>query len=200
MGQDVRLLDASLTNRAGRWAYIPAMLTRNVVLAIVAIPLLGSMGKIRKESLPATQADSLALREAIERGARGFMRGDPDSILAHYAPDVILSYPGIPDQDYATLARGYAELRNRPSNVSSETRPSFDEILVSGNLAVVRLRWTTTTRVASADGPARETVRRLRDLQVWRRESTGEWRFIRGMHYPDSTATSGLRATVRPAR
>jgi len=60
---------------------------------------------------PASAAsDSARIRTAIERGARGFERGMPDSILAHYAPDVILSYPGIPDQDYRTLAQGYSQL------------------------------------------------------------------------------------------
>jgi ketosteroid isomerase-like protein len=117
------------------------------------------------------------------------MRGDPDSILSHYAQDIVLSYPGIPDQDYATLAKGYGELRSRPAHVTANTRPTFDEILVNGDLAIVRVRWTTTISVAARDTlPAREATRYLRDLQVWRREPAGEWRFIRGMHYPDSTA------------
>ena len=134
-------------------------------------------------------ADSAAIRAAIERGVRGFERGDPDSILAHYARDVVLSYPGIPDQDYATLARGYAELRTRPATVRATTTPTFDEILVTRDLAVVRVRWTTTiTRAATDSAAEREQTRYLRDLQVWRREPGGVWRFVRGMHYRDSTA------------
>jgi len=146
---------------------------------------------------PASAAsDSARIRTAIERGARGFERGMPDSILAHYAPDVILSYPGIPDQDYRTLAQGYSQLPARPSWLSATTTPTFDEILVTRDLAVVRLRWTTTIREAAHDSfVARQTTRYLRDLQVWRREPTGEWRFVRGMHYRDSTA-----APLPPAR
>lgn len=140
-------------------------------------------------------ADSAAIRGAIERGARGFERAQPDSILANYARDIILSYPGIPDQDYATLARGYGQLRNRPANESATTTPTFDEILVSGDIAVVRLRWTTTIRsAATATTAAAESTRYLRDLQVWRREADGEWRFIRGMHYRDSTAAPSAPA------
>jgi len=146
---------------------------------------------------PASAAsDSARIRTAIERGARGFERGMPDSILAHYAPDVILSYPGIPDQDYRTLAQGYSQLPARASWLSATTTPTFDEILVTRDLAVVRLRWTTTMREAAHDSfAARQTTRYLRDLQVWRREPTGEWRFVRGMHYHDSTA-----APLPPAR
>jgi len=133
--------------------------------------------------------DAAEIRAKILRGAEGFERGEPEKILAHYARDVVLSYPGIPDQDYATLARGYAELRNRPASITATTRPTFDEILVSGDLAIVRVRWTTTIRSAATDStPAREATRWLRDLQVWRREPDGAWKFIRGMHYRDSTA------------
>ena len=138
---------------------------------------------------PTATGDSAAIREAIERGARGFERGDPDAILAHYGRDVVLSYPGVPDQDYETLARAYRELRSRPASVTATTRPTFDEILVSGDLAIVRVRWTTTIRSAATDStPAREATRWLRDLQVWRRDAAGDWKFIRGMHYRDSTA------------
>jgi hypothetical protein len=134
-------------------------------------------------------ADSIAIRSAIERGARGFANGEPDSILAHYAPDIVLSYPGTPDQNYATLALGYGELRRRPASVTATTTPTFDEILVGHDLAVVRVRWTTIIRVAATDTlAARQGTRYLRDLQVWRRGRSGEWQFIRGMHYPDSTA------------
>lgn len=136
-----------------------------------------------------TVSDSAYIRAAIERGARGFEHGAPDSILAHYAPDVILSYPGIPDQDYATLARGYNELRKRPPGTRATTTPTFDEIIITRDIAVVRLRWRTAIREAAHDAvPAGETIRYLRDLQVWRRESSCEWRFVRGMHYRDSTA------------
>ena len=120
------------------------------------------------------------------------MRGDPDAIMAHYAPDIVLSYPGIPDQDFAILTRSFGELRRRPANVSAVTVPTFDEILVSGNIGVVRVRWTTRIRVAATDtSAARESGRYLRDLQVWRREASGRWLFIRGMHYPDSVVAPG---------
>ena len=141
----------------------------------------------RHSSDPKAAQDAAEIRAKILRGAEGFMTGNPDLILAHYARDVILSYPGVPDMDYATLERGYAQLRNRPRGVSETTTPTFEEILVSDDMAVVRLMWTTTTTVARPPSTAR---RRLKDLQVWRREADGRWMFARGMHYrmpePDS--------------
>ena len=46
-------------------------------------------------------------------------------------------------------------------------------------MAVVRVRWTTTI----TDSTGRASTRRLRDMQVWRRERDGQWMFVRGMHY-----------------
>jgi steroid delta-isomerase len=131
----------------------------------------------------APDADAQAIRAKILTGARGFMIGNPDTVLAHYARDIVLSYPGIPDMDYATLARSYGELRRRPAGERAETTPTFDEVLVSGDMAIVRVRWTTTI----TDSTGRANTRRLRDLQVWRRERDGEWMFIRGMHYREPT-------------
>ena len=125
-------------------------------------------------------ADTAAIREAIRRGAAGFERGDPETIIAHYARDVVLAYPGVPDMDYAFLRKSYEELRTRPASIRARTVPTFDEVLVMGDLAVVRLRWQTTITDTAA---GRTTERRMKDLQVWRREPGGQWMFARGMHY-----------------
>lgn len=125
--------------------------------------------------------DEAVLRAAIEAGARACEAGRPDEVMAGYAPDIILSYPGIPDQDHASLLAGYRELC--PGSGGAEgtvetTRAAFEEILVSGDLAVVRVTWSTHLR-----GMAEGAVRRLRDMQVWRRTPQG-WRFSRGVHFP----------------
>jgi ketosteroid isomerase-like protein len=142
-------------------------------------------GCVHAARRPRPNDDAAAIRASIEKGARGFMSANPDSILAHYAPDIVLSYPGTPDQDYATLVKAYGDLRSRPTDVVAKTVPTFDEILVSGDLALVRLRWTTT--IAQGN---RTSTRHLKDFQLWRREPGNRWAFIRGMHYPDSTAAS----------
>ena len=147
-------------------------------------PLLLLLAALAPAAAGAQQRDSARavaeIRAKILRGAEGFERGDPAMILAHYARDVVLSYPGEPDMRYDTLAAGYAQLRARPATVTARTTPTFDEILVSGDMAVVRVRWTTTIADAAA---GRSSTRRMKDLQVWRRERDGAWMFVRGMHY-----------------
>lgn len=132
-------------------------------------------------------ADVEAVRALVIRSGDAFNAKDPDAIIALYSRDVILTYPGIPDQDYATLDAGYREMTNLPAGVTVTTVPAIEEIIVSGDLAVVRVAWNTTTVQAE---PARRSTRQLRDMQVWRREADG-WKFFRGMHFRVPTPAGG---------
>jgi ketosteroid isomerase-like protein len=141
---------------------------------VIAIVMAGcASGQNRK-------CDEEALREAIVRSAAAFNAGDADAIIAPYARDVVLSYPGIPDMTYEMLKQSYIEMVDRPSGVTVSTVPTIEEVLVSGDLGIIRVMWTTTTTVAD---PPRVETRKLKDLQVWRREPNGTWTFARGMHY-----------------
>jgi ketosteroid isomerase-like protein len=124
-------------------------------------------------------SDQAEVRFAIEAGARACEAGRPDEIMRSYAPDILLQYPGVPDQDHATLLAGYRQLcRGEGEGTVETTRAAFDEILVVGDVAIARLIWSTHLR-GMPDG----AVRRLRDFQIWHRTTAG-WRFVRGVHYP----------------
>jgi uncharacterized protein (TIGR02246 family) len=120
------------------------------------------------------------LRSYIIQSGEAFNAGDPDAVMKRYARDVVLSYPGIPDMGYEALVQGYREMLKRKPGDTAKTTPTIEEILVSGDLAVIRVMWTTTTSQAN---PPRQETRQMKDLQVWRRESDGSWRFARGMHF-----------------
>jgi ketosteroid isomerase-like protein len=126
-------------------------------------------------------ADQALIRREIEAGARACESGRPDDIMRSYARDILLSFPGVPDQDYDSILAGYRRLCAGSSGgegTVETTRGEFQEILVSGDLAVVRVIWNTHLR-----GMPAGSVRRLQDLQVWRRTDQG-WRFSRGVHFP----------------
>ena len=131
-----------------------------------------------------TTSDEEAIRGEIEAGARACESGRPDEIMRGYARDILLSYPGIPDQDCDAILAAYRRLcagsDGGPGTVET-TRGLFQEILVSGDLAVVRVIWSTHLR-----GMPAGTVRHLQDMQVWRRTPEG-WRFFRGVHFPPAT-------------
>jgi uncharacterized protein (TIGR02246 family) len=166
------------------------MTCRAACLLLALLPLAAAAGAQGAAAPSAHARDSATVRSLVVRSGEAANAGDPDAVMALYARDVVLSYPGVPDQDYATLARGYREMLRTPG-VTLRTTPTFEEILVSGDLAVVRVIWTTTL---TQGDPARETTRRMKDLQVWRRESDGTWKFARGMHFrmaPPAAAAEG---------
>lgn len=119
------------------------------------------------------------VRRGILTYAAAANRGDVDGVLSVFSRDVLLSYPGIPDQRFDQLAAGYREMMGNPA-VKAQTEPTIDEITVSGNLAYARLVWNT---VVTDTRTGHRTTRQMKDLQIWRREPDGRWRFARGMHY-----------------
>jgi ketosteroid isomerase-like protein len=143
------------------------------------------------------ERDLETLRAAIIRSGEAFNARDHAAMMAPVARDLVLTYPGIPDMGYDSLSAGYRRMVDRPAGVTARTVPTVEEVLVSGDLAVIRITWTTTVTETS---PARSTTRQMRDMQVWRREADGGWKFFRGMHFrnppvtpptPQSTTASG---------
>jgi uncharacterized protein (TIGR02246 family) len=125
----------------------------------------------------ATTTDVQTLRQLIQQTAQAINTNDAAGIMAHYSKDIIVSYPGTPDTTYDEFDRSYRQMLT-PSTTTS-TVPTIDEILVSGDLAVVRMMWNTTI---ADKATGRSTSRQAKDLQVWRREN-GSWKFFRGMWY-----------------
>lgn len=120
-------------------------------------------------------SDEDQIRKGIETYTAAVNAGNPSAAIVVFAPDIITSYPGIPDSDYQTLLGFYRE----PAPGKTTTRPDIEEILVSGDLAIARIVWNTT--VVQTDGTS--SSRQMKDLQVWRRQPDGRWLFSRGIHY-----------------
>lgn len=131
-----------------------------------------------------SQRDQELLRQHVAESAEAVNRRDLKAMMATVSPDLILTYPGIADMGYVALEKAYTEMLALPAGTSVTTVPTIEEMIVSGDLAVVRIIWITTT----ASGPADRNVRRMRDMQVWRRNDRGEWKFTRGMHFREPAA------------
>jgi len=139
---------------------------------------------------PVASADSEsvnAVRAAILSYAAAVNAANPEGVIRGMADDIVLSYPGTPDSDYVTLASSYREMMQPRPGIRVRTVPSFEEMFASGDIVVARLTWTTTT---TNENTRRESVRKMKDLQVWRRDGKGDWRLARGMHYLLSNSTT----------
>jgi ketosteroid isomerase-like protein len=130
-------------------------------------------------SAPSSDKGADEVRALILEGAKACAAGLPEQVVAHYSRDIVLSYPGVPDQNYDDILAGYRRLcRGEGEGTVESTVPTFHEVTVMGKVAIARLTWTTRLR-----GMPAGATRQLTDFQVWRRGRAG-WEFVRGVHYP----------------
>ena len=127
---------------------------------------------------PPMNPDALEIQRIILAGAEACARGDQAGVMRQYDRNVVLSFPGAPDRGYESLAAGFARLcRGSGDGTVERTVPTFEEIIVGRDHALVRVMWQTDLRGGQS--------RMLRDFQYWHRTPEG-WRFRSGVHWPYS--------------
>ena len=126
---------------------------------------------------PGDPGDGEAIKAMIIAGAEACARGDQGGVMRQYDRAVLLSYPGTLDVGYDDLAASFSRLcKGAGKGTVERTVPTFEEIIVGRDTALVRIMWTTQLR----DAPG---SRMLRDVQYWHRTPEG-WRFRSGVHWP----------------
>lgn len=96
-----------------------------------------------------------------------------------FSADLISTMRGRPDEGRDTVCRRIAKALANP-RLRIRYTAQIKEIIVSGDLAVVRLEWLTQTRVGA--------VRRISHepgIDIFRRESDGNWRIFRFLAFSD---------------
>ena len=119
------------------------------------------------------------IRAALARWTDDFNAGRADAVCDLFAPALIADVRGAPERDFDTQCR---LLRQAISDPARGYRYAFDlkEVLVVGDLAAVRIVWTTTAR-DKASGQVTTSIDQ--GLDVFGRTSDGSWRIVRYMAY-----------------
>jgi uncharacterized protein (TIGR02246 family) len=132
---------------------------------------------------PATaQSDAVAekaIRDALSTWTSEFNARDAKRICDLFAPDLRYDFRGSPERDYNAMC---SLLRRALSDQSKKFTYSFDikEIIVSGDIAIVRLVWTSRV---SQEGSSQVTETKEPGLDVFRRQPDGKWRIARYIAY-----------------
>lgn len=160
---------------------------RRVVIARLtllcgALALAGA-GPGRSETPDA--AARAAIKTALLQWPKDFAAKDARAVCGLFAPDLEASYPGGPDRNYDAMCKHLTAVLNNPDKTFRYDAPRIDDILVSGDLAVVRLVWTL--RVTEKGKPG-ETVIRERGIDVFKRQKDGAWRISISHAYPEEPA------------
>ncbi len=120
-----------------------------------------------------------AIRAALTQWMADFNAGNGAKVCGLFAHDLIAQYRGQPERGYEELC----DLLKRSLDDRSKTYTyalAVKEILVAGDLAVVRLTWTLTLR--GKDG-AGETVSEEPGIDIFRRQDDGGWKISRYLAY-----------------
>ena len=140
--------------------------------------LLGFWGLTGSPAMADTEAEK-AIRDALTRWTADFNARNADRICDLFAPDLRYDFRGTPERDYNAMC---SALHRALGDRSKTLTYSFDikEIIVSGDMAIVRLVWTS--KLSRPDsGQVIET--KEPGLDVFRRQPDGLWRISRYMAY-----------------
>ena len=174
--------DQRCTTRARALALHRIRDTRTKLLSVMRAVLRGGLVSLALAAPAAAQGDSpaqAAIRAALTQWMADFNAGRADKVCALFAPDLIAVYRGQPDRGYDALC----DLLKRSLNDRSKTYTydlAIKEILVEGDLAVVRLTWTLTVK---AKEPPSEVTSSEPGMDIFRRQADGGWKIFRYIAY-----------------
>ncbi|MGA2638451.1 YybH family protein [Methylocella sp.] len=128
-------------------------------------------------ALPA-RADEAADKAAITARLRGFADAfnarDAAGFCDIFAPDLIATIPLAPEASREAICGNLDRLLARPDLRLHYDYPEIREIIVSGDIAVVRIMWTLTVRKGAEQDTTPEG-----GIDVFRRQPDGRWSIAR---------------------
>ncbi|MEI9899746.1 MAG: nuclear transport factor 2 family protein [Hyphomicrobium sp.] len=119
-----------------------------------------------------------AIRSTLQQWTKDFNSGNADAACKLFSPQLRYDFRGYPERGYEDIC---ALLTRSLRDESKRYAYSLDirEIIVSGDLAVVRLAWTLN--VTLPNGQVVTTVEP--GMDVFRRGADGQWQIIRYTAY-----------------
>jgi steroid delta-isomerase len=166
------MLIAGLTLGLGIFAVLAAILYR--------IATLDATSAESPAAAESTATAEQAVRSALATWNADFNAGNADQICDLFAPDLRYDYPGFPERGYdeiCTLLRTSLADRTRTFSYALDIR----EVIVSGDLAVVRLVWTLTVRPAGGEAVSS----REPGMDIFRQQDDGSWKIVRYLAYEE---------------
>jgi ketosteroid isomerase-like protein len=115
-----------------------------------------------------------AIAERLHRWTAAFNAKDLDAVCSLFAPDLSYTVDDILNGSRDRLCANLREALARAGLTLRYDEPAIHEILVSGDLAVVRLTWTLTAEKNGARDVTTE-----QGIDVFRRAPDGGWSIAR---------------------
>ena len=120
------------------------------------------------------------IRTALDNWTKAFNSRDVGHVCDLFARDLVAIYQGQPERNYQAICELLSNsLRDREK--SYRYTLDLKEILVSGDLAAVRLVWALT--VARKDGGVIETIEEP-GIDIFQRQPDDAWKIARYLAFP----------------
>ena len=152
------------------------MIGRRIRTVFAAVTVL-AMGAILRGG---AAEDEAQIRASLARWVASFNSGDLKAAAEVWAPD-LLGWPPEGEDDTYAAEKAYAE-KGGGKPPSATYALQINEVIVSGDLAVVRDTWTETPRAEPAKAQT------FRSFEVWRRQPDGAWKISRWIDGPPNPA------------
>jgi len=119
---------------------------------------------------------SRQVRNSLVNWLEAYRARDLVGTMAIFDPAVRFQFQGTPDQGWADLRKGYQ--KRFAATASSEWRPLWEQVMVSGPLAIAFATWSEHV----AGSPKPRAV--YRAVDALRRGKDCRWRIVRSVNYP----------------
>jgi uncharacterized protein (TIGR02246 family) len=120
------------------------------------------------------ESEKAAITQRLQAWSVAFNSRDAKGVCDLFAPDLVSTVPEILDGNRNSLCTRLAALLANPKLSLHYDSPDIREIIVSGDIAVVRLFWTLTAR--SGD---KQDVTHEAGIDIFRKQLDGKWSIAR---------------------
>jgi uncharacterized protein (TIGR02246 family) len=148
------------------------------VRIVAAVFLLVSLDQV---SAAEPESPEAAVRRVLAQWPKDFNARNKAGIFAFFAPDLVASYPGQPDRDFEAMCKHLAAALDHPTRRFRYDAPQIHQVMVSGDLAVVRLTWTLRITAEKEE----DKVVREHGMDVFKRQKDGTWKCAISYAYPE---------------
>jgi uncharacterized protein (TIGR02246 family) len=119
-------------------------------------------------------SDKAAIMDRLARWTGAFNARNVAGICALFSTDLVYTVPEVRDGSRKLLCSRLSAVLAKPELQLHYDSPDIREIIVAGNIAVVRLFWTLTARKGTEQNTSTET-----GMDIFRRQPDGKWSIAR---------------------
>ncbi|QIE26526.1 hypothetical protein SBC1_41980 (plasmid) [Caballeronia sp. SBC1] len=119
-------------------------------------------------------SDRAAITDRLRRWTVAFNARDAAGVCDVFAPDLVSTVPGALNGSRDALCGKLSAVLAKPELQLHYDSPDIREIMVSGDIAVVRLFWTLTARKGTDQSVSTEA-----GMDIFKRQPDGKWSIAR---------------------